>query len=60
MTSSWTTGTKKKDKKGTKSKGITDVVESPAAVVVLPEAVQEKSPEDEWSAWGNVGKKDKK
>ena len=55
---SWSTGTKKKEKKGTKSKGIIEVPEPVAEVVVVPEPVQEKAAEDDiWSSWGSAGKK---
>ncbi|KAK3088927.1 hypothetical protein LTR53_019921, partial [Teratosphaeriaceae sp. CCFEE 6253] len=57
----WTTGTKKKGAKG-KSKGIVEVVDpSPDVPILQPESVQDKSAEEEsWSAFGAVGKKDKK
>ncbi|KAK5717940.1 hypothetical protein LTR15_008783 [Elasticomyces elasticus] len=60
--SMWTTGTKAKGSKKSKSKGIVEVVDdTPAVEVLQPESVQDKAEEDQgWSAFGTVGKKDKK
>ena len=59
---SWSTGTKKKDKKS-KGKGFTEITTEPStdASMMQPESIQEKSAEenDPWSMFGTVGKKSK-
>ncbi|KAK1066632.1 hypothetical protein LTR74_007002 [Friedmanniomyces endolithicus] len=59
----WSTGTRKKGARKDTAKGIVEVVDpSPGASILLPESIQDKSAEEEpsWSAFGAVGKKDKK